>query len=334
MIREITMLKYWVGIIFASFFLFIIIPISVGGAVVTHPIQFFSELVFGTGETVKVDKEVIKMYDNFLKSDLGSHSLSYIHELISESPSTYSYGYSYYLVPALLSIQTAEDEKEMSVDENNFKILIKECYNLRKDTVGDTNYCQALKDNDNFSSLKDLSDSTILLYIQELGASTGSLEGIPKTIKDLQTIALGELYSGSGNPFVASGYRGQCTWWAWSRCLDVTGYQMPTNDARNWWSSTNFPQGKEPRSLSVLDLWDDGYGKQHVIFIEDYSNGIITYSEGNMGGDGTVEYTREHYLEMLRCGSMEYSLFLEQRIKAYDNYTFIYTKDKSMTERE
>lgn len=328
------MRKYLIVIICASFFLFIAIPFSVAGAVVSHPIQFFSELVFGSGETVKVDKEVITMYENFLKSDLGSQALSYIHELISENASATSYGYSYYLVPVLLVAQTTEDQKDTNIDESNFKSLIKEAYSIRKDTVGDTNYCQALKDSDTFNVLDKLSDSTILLYIQELGASTGSLEGIPKTIKDLQTIALGELYSGAGNPFVASGYRGQCTWWAWSRCLDVTGYQMPTNDARNWWNSTNFPQGKQPKSLSVLDLWDDGYGKQHVIFIEDYSNGIITYSEGNMGGDGTVEYTREHYLEMLRCGSMEYSLFLEQRIKAYDNYIFIYTKDKNTTERE
>ena len=101
---------------------------------------------------------------------------------------------------------------------------------------------------------------------------------------------------------------------------------MPTSNARDWAKDTTLKTGKEPKSKSVLSIWDNGSnGRQHVIFIEDYSNGYITFSEGNIGGDGTVEYTREHYLELLRYGRMSESEFMRTRVYPYDHFKFIYT---------
>lgn len=304
----------------------IIIIITAAGTVITHPISFLGEMIFSGGDTQLISKEIKETYQQFLSSDLGIECLNYIGQLSMDHTSIY-YHSEYYLVPSMIALDTGKQEdKQMSLESSGIKPLIKKAYQLRQSNENDYDYIQALKNETLFKKITQLSDTTLLLYMTELsGRSLISSDELPTCTADLQLIASSEIYIGNSNPFVASGYRGQCTWWAWSRCKETTGIIMPTGNARDWHATTSLNMGKEPRSKCVLDMWDNGLGKQHVIFIENFENGIITFSEGNIGNNGSDEYTNIHYLELLRYGRVDYETFFNTRIAAYDNYIYIYT---------
>ena len=86
-------------------------------------------------------------------------------------------------------------------------------------------------------------------------------------------------YYNSLNPLA----NGECTWYAYGRALEKTGYIMPTGDAQTWYDSTpELYRGKELRSNSVA-VFKCSKGVGHVIFIEcfDPTTGMVKYSEGN-----------------------------------------------------
>lgn len=300
-----------------GFLLLMLISATAVSTVVAHPIQFIGELIFTTGDTSKPSDEIMKLYESFLGSEEGIACIMYIGE-ISVSDGQTSYSKEYYLLPCLMTVRS-EDEADLS----HLKVLLLKAHEIRLQEPNDIDYIQALKQTDAFQNIKQLSDSTILSYIEQLAFNPGT-DHLPTCTEDLRKIAQNDIYIGLSNPFIPT-YRGQCTWWAYSRCLEVTGIRMPTNNARSWYKNTDLEMGNQPRSQSVLALWDDGDGKQHVIFVEDYRDGIITISEGNTGGDGTLEYTREHYLDLLRYTKTSYEMFKTLRIDNYDHYVFIYT---------
>lgn len=310
----------------AIILILIMLPTVVAGAIIQNPIGFIGEVIFGTGDTSNLTDEIREMYDSFIETDLGKQSLLYIEDL--QNDKTIRYRKSYYLLPCLICIPKENtDHENQTLESTGLKEMLDITFQLRQANTLDEDYILNLKLNDVFMSLSDISNTTLLMYMNKLGGSEiVNIEGLPGSTDDLRTIAQGDIYIGSSNPFVVSGYRGQCTWWCWSRAKELTGHTMPTGNARDWYSMTNLPTGTEPRTHSVLALWDAyGEGKQHVIFIENYQDGVITFSEGNIGGDGSVEYTEAHYLELLNFGQMDYNAFRTLRMETYDMYRFIYT---------
>ena len=89
------------------------------------------------------------------------------------------------------------------------------------------------------------------MYITSLGGGSDGGTGVPTCTEDLIDIAQGDLYLNASNPFIGGGYRGQCTWWCWTRCMQLTGVNMPTCNARDWVARTTLPTGTEPRARSV-----------------------------------------------------------------------------------
>lgn len=300
-------------------FLFIMIPVTMIGAVVSNPAGFIGEMIFDIGDSDKVSKDVEEMYSDFTSTKLFEECTAYIDELRKDKV---KFAYKYYIIPCLLVIEVKTEEP--TLQNTGMDKLLKTAFEVGEKVTLDNEYVSMLKKANGFEKLNKLSDTTILMYLNRLGA--GGNKDLPTCMEDLVQLAQGDIYIGASNPFVASGYRGQCTWWSWSRTKEVTGVIMPTSNARDWSKDTNLRKGKNPESKSVLAIWDNGYSdRQHVLFVEDYSDGYITFSEGNMGGDGTVEYTSEHYLELLRFGKMKYSEFFRTRILTYDNYMYIYT---------
>lgn len=301
--------------------LFIMIPVTMIGAVVSNPLGFIGDLIFDIGDSDKISEDIEEMYSNFTSTKLFEESTAYIDQLRKDNV---KFSYKYYIIPCLLVIDVEIDQP--TLENTGMDKLLKKAYEIGERETTDNEYITMLKKTNEFQKLNQLSDTTILMYINQLGGASSNNTQLPTSTEDLRLIAQGDIYIGAANPFVASGYRGQCTWWCWSRAKEVTGVIMPTSNARDWAKDTTLKTGKEPKSKSVLSIWDNGSnGRQHVIFIEDYSNGYITFSEGNIGGDGTVEYTREHYLELLRYGRMSESEFMRTRVYPYDHFKFIYT---------
>ena len=317
-------IKLYAAAAFAAIIL-IMIPVAVVGAIAENPIGFIGEMIFGEGDSDTISPAIEETYKNFISSDIGKECMEYIDGLCKEEDTLFPY--KSYIIPAFLVADT-KDKENPTLENTGMDKLLEIAYNVRQELKDSDNneYIHELKTRTEFANLNQLTDSTIIMYITSLGGGSDGGTGVPTCTEDLIDIAQGDLYLNASNPFIGGGYRGQCTWWCWTRCMQLTGVNMPTCNARDWVARTTLPTGTEPRSRSVLAVWDNGEGRQHVIFIEDYSpNGVITYSEGNIGGDGTVEYTEEHYLELLRYGKMQEYEFYMNRISSYDNYMYIYT---------
>lgn len=122
----------------------------------------------------------------------------------------------------------------------------------------------------------------------------------------------------SKNTLATSGFKGQCTWYAFGRALELTNKKMPTGNAQTWLSSAiamGYATGTQPSAKSVVVLAGGKFG--HVAFVEAYDGKSITISEGNVGNkcrDGScsqVEYANEHAEELVRTKT--YSSFNEYR---------------------
>lgn len=114
------------------------------------------------------------------------------------------------------------------------------------------------------------------------------------------------------NPFTQAGYRGQCTWYCWGRVYETVGKRMPTGNAQNWYSTTQFKKGTEPKIGAVAVFSGGAFG--HVAFIEKIENGKITYSEGNYNNpyantNYAVIYASTHYKELTHTATIDSYLF-------------------------
>ena len=91
---------------------------------------------------------------------------------------------------------------------------------------------------------------------------------------------------GSGNPFT-SGYKYQCSWYAWGRAKEVTGVSMSSRMSQFVNSSVTGGYTATP-STNAVAVYANSSGKiLHVAFIESFDGKYVTYSEGNNGGLGT-----------------------------------------------
>lgn len=130
-----------------------------------------------------------------------------------------------------------------------------------------------------------------------------------------------EFYN-SKNALTIGGYKGQCTWFAYGRALEVSGFKMPTSDAQTWLTkaiTSGYKTGTQPSAYSVVVLMGRKHG--HVAFVESYDGEKITISEGNTNNpcsDGScsqVEYAKNHANEMVR-------------VRTYNSYADYYNASK------
>lgn len=300
------------------------IPIVVVGAVVSNPLGFLGELIFGSGNNTSNSNETITLYQMFLESDIGTEISNYLHEKEKDG----NVSDADILLPLILSFQDNDLSKlnEYTLESLDAKEKIDILYELRIANSNDTEYISALKDKDEFQILNNFSDSTIISYIEIINNTVHKNDPSSSEI-DVDS----DLYQ-KNNPFIPT-YRGQCTWFAYCRALEVTGSIMPTGNARDWLELTDLPTGNKPKTHAVAVFAGEG-SLQHVIFIENYENGMITFSEGNYdnpcynGSCNMVDYASDHYKELINVQTMPYSAFLIQRETNMELLGFIYTEEK------
>lgn len=139
----------------------------------------------------------------------------------------------------------------------------------------------------------------------------------------------------SKNFLTQAGYKGQCTWYAFGRALEVSGKIMPSGNAQTWLSSAiamGLETGSTPSKNSVVVLAGNTFG--HVAFVESYDGTSITISEGNVGnpcskksaGCSQVEYANNHANEMVRTKTYSSFKAYQDASRSYGQYIvgFIY----------
>lgn len=150
--------------------LIFILPITTAGTIVTHPLSFTAELIFGEGDTKIVDEETIKeLYSQFLSSDIGNETVQYINNKVNNDETETFFENVWYIFPIILSVENADETS--TFESLNIGSMIDKAYNLRKQYERDEDYISALKRDSIFSSLKQLSDTTLLTYIGYLKTS-------------------------------------------------------------------------------------------------------------------------------------------------------------------
>jgi triacylglycerol esterase/lipase EstA (alpha/beta hydrolase family)/surface antigen len=92
----------------------------------------------------------------------------------------------------------------------------------------------------------------------------------------------GASYNAPVNPFAASGFKGECTAFAWGRAHEVTGVSLPfSKHAKLWYSYPNIQKGSEPRRNS-LAVWDGSNEFGHVAYVEDVVGDMVSFTEANV----------------------------------------------------
>ena len=92
----------------------------------------------------------------------------------------------------------------------------------------------------------------------------------------------------SDNIYTISGYKGQCTWFAYGRTLEKLGIKLPSefySNAITWYSRNIadkvYNYGTYPKTNSIA-VWSGGSaGNGHVAFVEKVSNEMVSFNEGN-----------------------------------------------------
>jgi len=123
----------------------------------------------------------------------------------------------------------------------------------------------------------------------------------------------------SKNILATSGFKGQCTWFAHGRALELFNKKMPSGNAQTWLNSAiamGYETGTQPAVNSIVVLAGRKFG--HVAYVEAYDGKSITISEGNIGNPcsnsdlcSAVEYANEHANELVRIRT--YSSYQEYR---------------------
>lgn len=151
-------------IIIIVFFVIVMIPATVAGAIVSNPIGFFSDVVFGEGDTDKVSNEIKNLYKEFIQSEVGIKCREYITKK-TESIET-KYNESYFYIPLLMVIKQDINNENSTFESLNLSDMIDKLITLRYENLNDDDYISALKKDDKFKKINDLSNTTVLMYIK------------------------------------------------------------------------------------------------------------------------------------------------------------------------
>ncbi|MFV0268575.1 MAG: coiled-coil domain-containing protein [Draconibacterium sp.] len=114
---------------------------------------------------------------------------------------------------------------------------------------------------------------------------------------------------------------GQCTWYCFGRASEVNGSYLrnllPTGNAANWYAQAaakGLAVGQAPQTNAII-VWGFGqYG--HVAFVESYTNGVITISEGNVnvpGGGLGYGTSLETAIQYTLTSTLSYDSLVSQR---------------------
>ena len=89
-------------------------------------------------------------------------------------------------------------------------------------------------------------------------------------------------YSSPTNPFAASGWTGQCTWFAWGRAREKCGVSLPCRGNAGQWleQAGGFATGSTPRPNSIA-VWKKSGTVGHVGFVEDVVGSTVYFNEAN-----------------------------------------------------
>lgn len=172
-------MKNKVILVAVAFVICIMIPVSIAGAIVENPIGFIGELIFGDGDTEEVSNEVKEMYNEFIDSELGSDTLDYINEKLKNRESIYPN--ADFIIPMLLTLDESVIIKDATFESLSLNKIIdilfeyryKENDNKENVDISIDEYITSIKKLDQFKKLKNLSNTTIILYINEFGGKYG-----------------------------------------------------------------------------------------------------------------------------------------------------------------
>lgn len=218
-------MKSKVILVAVAFVICIMIPISIAGAIAENPIGFIGELIFGDGDTEEVSDEVKEMYNEFIDSRLGSDTLDYINEKMKNKEPIYPN--ADFIIPMLLTLDESIIIENSSFDSLKLSKIIdvlfecryKENENNEKIDISIDEYITSLKKMDQFTKLKSLSNTTILMYINEFGGTYGEeieINGTSEIGNEIAKSALAKrgckyVWGAEGpNEFDCSGL----VWWA------------------------------------------------------------------------------------------------------------------------
>lgn len=158
-------------IVCTVFVIIFMIPVTVAGAIASDPIGFIGEIIFGSGDTKEVTKDVETLYKQFIDGKIGSQTIEYISEQTKDRDKIY--GNAHYLIPVLLIMDEKSTDQDASFDSLNIAELIDILIDLRYDQKNeiDDDYISAVKKDSHFSKLNELTNTTILTYINKLDGS-------------------------------------------------------------------------------------------------------------------------------------------------------------------
>lgn len=103
---------------------------------------------------------------------------------------------------------------------------------------------------------------------------------------DAPNLSKGGSYPAStGNPFVASGYGGQCTAYSWGRAYEKLNKKLPVTKSAKFWASqvgTSYEVDMTLQANSIVVWGGDKYNTYgHVAFVEKIKDGYVYISEAN-----------------------------------------------------
>jgi surface antigen len=85
---------------------------------------------------------------------------------------------------------------------------------------------------------------------------------------------------GGVNPYVNSGYGGQCTAFAWGRANEKQGVtNLPTGNANTWYGSWRGSKGSTPKAGAIACWTNNNVG--HVAYVESVSGQNVVINEAN-----------------------------------------------------
>ncbi|QAT40891.1 SH3 domain-containing protein [Clostridium sp. JN-9] len=130
-------------------------------------------------------------------------------------------------------------------------------------------------------------------------ALVGNTALMPNPVQAAGTPNLPDLSSSaynSNNIFTESGYKGQCTWFAYGRAKEKLGISLPSEfygNAIDWWYANLrdhvYNYGTEPKPNSIVVWYGGPRGYGHVAYVEDVIGDTVFFNEGNFQVRGNYE---------------------------------------------
>jgi len=332
------------------------LPVFILAEVAHQPFKFIGDHIRSKGNVYSVDEEFIELYGAFLSSEFGYEMLMYIVQKENELTLQYDYeneqrelrnaereageregsqerlieyrqlNREYILLCIILVVDSDSFDSDLTFHQTELPRYCDIAVERYMNSANNTAFLRTIKNHALFQKVNDITDSTFNVYTNAMSLNNGTIiAGVGSPI-DVDTF----IYQNASNPFIPT-YRGQCTWFAWSRVMEVSGVTMPTGNANTWYDNTELPRGLTPRSGAVGVFGNGEYG--HVIYIESYDEvtNIIIFSESNYsnpfvnGGGDQVEYARDNYRSLVQVTQMDYNTYLIQRTQRMSLIGYIYT---------